>query len=231
MKPRIETKSVKHTFIPDEIAKLNIDFRQAFAGVKSVEAEFDSVKATYKAKITEASSRMVTLDATLSAGFEMRNEKCVLVFNIKESKKLYYLESDLEGKDVEKNGIPPGLDPVLIEPMTPADFQTELVEAESKFEFREEISLFTPANEDSGVLIVGRFGKLWYSALRVKIGTRIIVERLDSEQLASKKRFDAVKRGAKRFTDWLIENMGEEASKGFQNVLADVLIAHKEREE
>lgn len=30
IKPKIETKSIKHTFTPEEIAKLNVDFGQAF---------------------------------------------------------------------------------------------------------------------------------------------------------------------------------------------------------
>jgi hypothetical protein len=119
----------------------------------------------------------------------------------------------------------------LSEVMTPADFQAELIEAEAKFELREEIPLFTPANDDNGTLIVGRFGKKWYAALRVKIGTRILGERLDSEQPASKERFDAVKRGCKRFNDWLNANLGADGAKGFQNGIADVLAKNKERDE
>ena len=115
--------------------------------------------------------------------------------------------------------------------MTPADFQAELIEAEAKFELREEIPLFTPANDDNGTLIVGRFGKKWYAALRVKIGTRIVGERLDSEQPASKERFDAVKRGCKRFNDWLTANLGADGARGFQNGIADVLAKHREHDE
>ena len=222
-KPKIETKSVKHTFTPDEITGLNGDFRRSYDSLKAVEAEFDSVRATYKSKITEAESRMATLSATLNAGFEMRQEKCVVVFCPKESKKYYFLGEvavELEPENA-----------VLVEPMTPADFQAELIEAEAKFELREEIPLFTPANDDNGTLIVGRFGKKWYAALRVKIGTRILGERLDSEQPASKERFDAVKRGCRRFSDWLTDNLGAEAAMGFQNGIADVLAKHKERDE
>ena len=222
-KPKIETKSVKHTFTPDEITGLNGDFRRSYDSLKAVEAEFDSVRATYKSKITEAESRMATLSATLNAGFEMRQEKCVVVFCPKESKKYYFLGEvavELEPENA-----------VLVEPMTPADFQAELIEAEAKFELREEIPLFTPANDDNGTLIVGRFGKRWYAALRVKIGTRIVGERLDSEQPASKERFDAVKRGCKRFNDWLTANLGNEEMKGFQNGIADVLAKNKERDE
>jgi hypothetical protein len=61
IKPKIETKSIKHTFTPEEVLQLNGDFRRSYDSLKSVEAEFDSVKATYKAKTTEAESRMETL--------------------------------------------------------------------------------------------------------------------------------------------------------------------------
>jgi hypothetical protein len=222
-KPKIETKSVKHTFTPEEIMQLNGDFRRSYDSLKSVEAEFDSVKATYKAKTTEAESRMETLSATLNAGFEMRQEKCRVVLTPKESKKYYFLEASPEDSE-----------PVLIEPMTPADFQAELIEAEGKFELREEIPLFAALGEnssDNGTLIIGRLNKLWYAALRVNIGTRILGERLDSEQPANKKRFDAVKRGCKRFDEWVTENLGKDEAKGFQNGIADVLEKHKEREE
>ena len=234
IKPKIETKSIKHTFSPEEIMRLNGEFRRSYDSLKSVEAEFDSVKATYKAKTTEAESRMETLSATLNAGFEMRPEKCVVVFYPKDSKKYYFLEKFIA--EIWKGEIPADKEVLAIncclsEAMTPADFQAELIEAESKFELREEIPLFTPANNDNGTLIVGRFGKRWYAALRVSIGTRILGERLDSEQPASKERFDAVKRGCKRFNDWLTANLGNEEMKGFQNGIADVLAKHKERDE
>jgi hypothetical protein len=228
-KPKIETKSIKHTFTPEEIAKLNVDFGQAFDALGAAEADFEAIKAVHKSKITGAETTMTTLRCTINAGFEMRPEKCRVLFAPKESKKFYYLESAFQ---VDQDGEPTDFnEPVLVEPMTPADFQAELIEAEAKFELREEIPLFTPANDDNGALIVGRFGKKWYAALRVKIGTRILGERLDSEQPASKERFDAVKRGCKRFNDWLNANLGADGAKGFQNSIADVLAKHKEREE
>ena len=234
IKPKIETKSIKHTFTPEEIAKLNVDFGQAFDALGAAEADFEAIKAVHKSKITGAETTMTTLHCTINAGFEMRPEKCVVILRPKESKK-YFVMADFVTV-VWNDKIPTALDEIekaaaVCEPMTPADFQVELIEAESKFELREEIPLFTPANDDNGTLIVGRFGKKWYAALRVKIGTRILGERLDSEQPASKERFDAVKRGCKRFNDWLTANLGNEEMKGFQNGIADVLAKHKERDE
>ena len=220
MKPRIETKSVKHTFTVDEVNQLNVDFRQSYSNLKAVESEFDNVKAVWKSKTTEAESRMETLSATLQAGFEMRQERCRVVLDPKQSKKFYYLETS-----------PEDAEPVLTEAMTEADFQTELLEAESKFDAREDIELFTPVNGDSGVMTVGRLDKKWFAALKVKIGTRIISERLDSEQTCSKKRGVMVERCLNRLNTWLKENLGHDEAKGFRNALNLVLAAHAEREE
>lgn len=220
MKPRIETKSVKHTFTTDEVNQLNVDFRQSYSNLKAVESEFDNVKAVWKSKTTEAESRMETLSATLQAGFEMRQERCRVVLDPKQSKKFFYLETAAQDAD-----------PVLTEAMTEADFQTELLEAESKFDAREDIELFAPVNGDSGVMTVGRLDKKWFAALKVKIGTRIISERLDSEQTCSKKRSVMIERCLGRLNTWLKENLGHEEAKGFQNSLALVKAAHAEREE
>lgn len=234
-KLKIVKRAVKHTFTPPETATLNVDFRQAFANLKSVEAEFDSVKASYKAKTTEAESRMETLNATLQAGFEIRDQNCVLVMDFKAGKKFFYLDSLVNADWIETWGDDPvewpDTESVIAEPITDADRQQEMIEAEAKFEAREEIALFEPAADDSGVLIVGRLGSKWFSALRVKIGTREIKERLDSEQACSKKRPDQIKRACKRFGEWLEENLGHEEAKGFKNAVALVQAEHAEREE
>lgn len=220
MKPRIETKSVKHSFTVDEVNQLNVDFRQSYSNLKAVESEFDNVKAVWKSKVTEAESRMETLSATLQAGFEMRQERCRVVLDPKLSKKFFYLET-----------APEGADPVLCEPMTDDDFQAELLEAESKFDAKEDIEIFEPINGDSGVMTVGRLDGKWFAALKVKVGTRIISERLDSEQSCSKKRSVMIERCLARLKTWLKENLGHEEAKGFQNAINLTLAAHAEREE
>lgn len=225
-KHKIVKRSIKHTFTTEETAQLNTEFRQSFANLKSVEAEFDSVKASYKAKTTEAESRMETLNATLQAGFEFRDKSLVLVMDMKEGKKFFYLESDLVDGE-----LPRGAEPVITEAVTDADRQQELIEAEARFEAREDIELFSPAGDDNGILTVGRLDGKWFSALRVKIGTRVINERLDSEQPCSKKRCDQVKRATKRFGEWLKSNLGAEEAKGFQNAVNLAIVAHAEREE
>jgi len=150
-KYKVVKRSVKHVFTTEETAQLNTEFRQSFANLKSVEAEFDSVKASYKAKTTEAESRMETLNATLQAGFELREKPLVLILDVKAGKKSFYLESDLVD-----GALPETAEPVLVEAVTDADRQQELIEAEAKFEAKEDIALFSPAGDDSGILTVGR---------------------------------------------------------------------------
>jgi len=226
-------RSVKHTFTVEEVAVLNTDFRQAFANLKAVEAEFDKVKASYKAKTTEAESVMETLNATLQAGFEHRDEKCVVVLNAKASKKLFFLES-VAAKLNEASPDPldwPEEKAAIVEAMTTEDFQKELVEAESKFDLFKEIVIFPAAGNDSGVLAVGRLNGKWYSALRVTIGQRKIEERLDSEQTCSKKRSVQIERSLGRFLIWVEEQLGREAAKGFKNHVELVKTEQADREE
>jgi len=227
------TRSVKHTFKTEEIANLNTEFRQAFANLKAVEAEFDKVKASYKAKTTEAESIMETLNATLQAGFEYRDEKCVVVLNAKDSKKLFFLEL-IAAFLSEQSPDPldwPADKAAIVEAMTAEDFQKELVEAESKFELFKEITIFPAAGNDFGVLAVGRLGGKWFSALRVTIGGRKIEERLDSEQSCSKKRSVQIDRSLGRFLVWVEEQLGREAAKGFKNHVELVKADQAELEE
>ena len=219
-------RSVKHVFTADETAQLNVEFRQSFANLKAVQSDSQNVKSQLKAKETEAESRMETLAATLQAGFEFRDKSLVVVMDMKEGTKSFYLESDLVDGE-----LPPESKPVLVEPVTEKDRQQELIEAESKFEAKEDIALFAGTGDDSGVLTVGRLAGKWFSALRVKIGTRVISERLDGEQACSKKRADQINRSLKRFATWLEENLGREESKGFKNTIELVKSEHAEREE
>ncbi len=219
-KPKIEVKSVKHTFTVEETQALNVEFRQSFSNLKAVEAEFDNVKAVWKAKTTEAESRMETLNATLQAGFEMRQERCRVELDPKTGKKSYCLEA-----------APDDAEPIFVQDMTEADFQTELLEAESAFDAKEIIPLFSPTEKDSGLMTVGRLNGKWFSALNVKIGPREIKERLDSEQACSKKRADQIKRTCKRFIQWMDENLGRDEAQGFKNSVELVKAEHAEREE
>ena len=219
-------RSVKHTFTAEETAQLNVEFRQAFANLKAVQADAANVKSQLKAKETEAESRMETLNSTLQAGFEFQDTPLVIVMDFEEGKKFFYLESLLVDGELPKDA-----EPIITEPVTDADRQQELIEAEARFECKEDIALFTPAGADSAIMTVGRMDGKWFSALRVSIGTRIINERLDAEQPASKNRADQVKRTAKRFQEWLVENLGREESKGFVNSLELVKAEHAEREE
>lgn len=228
MKLKNMKRSVKHVFTPEETANLNVDFRQAYANLHAVNAEFDSVKSSYKAKVTEAESKMETLNATLQAGFEYREKEVVVVFDVKAGKKSFYLKSDYDEKAGAVNA---DAVPVIVENMTQDDYQTELIQAEADFAKRKEIEIFPPAGNDFGVLVVGEQGGKWFSALRVKIGGVEIKERLDSEQSCSKNRFTQIERSLGRFLDFVKENLGVEESKGFKNAVELVKSGEKEKAE
>lgn len=224
---KIETKSVKHTFSNEEEKQLGGDLARTIAAARGIEAEFDQVKASYKAKTSEAEARIDSLSTALMNGFEMRQLPCVVRYRPEDKLKDYYLES--EAKEHAKD-FPNGCTIVLTEAMTRDDFQADLLLAESKFDAREEIQLFQPTETDNGLLVVGRFAGKWFTALRVKIGKLELSERLDSEQRSFKQRADAIKLAVKRVKEWAKDNLRDHA-KGFDANFDAVIEAHKEREE
>jgi hypothetical protein len=150
----------------------------------------------------------------------MRNEKCVVVFRPKQREKDYYLEVEFGEKETKA--------PLMLtEPMTNEDYAIELFQAESIFDHRTEIEIFKPTADDNGKLIVGKFGKLWYQALRVKIGKLELNERLDSEQKGFKERADAVANAIKRAKEWTVKNLKDQA-RGFEDGFNAVIEANKE---
>lgn len=230
-KPLIVKKSVRHVFTPAEIAGLNVDFRQAFANLRSVEAEFDNVRASYKAKVTEAEARMATLDATLQAGCEQRDKECVVIFDVPNAKKHFhiaetYLVGNITGQPAENNPLP-----VLTENMTPADFEQDLLRAESAFDDKSVIPLWE-ADTDHGVIVVGKLAGKWFSAVRGNVGqSHKLDERLDSEQKCFKKRADAIEVAGKRAMDWLEKSLGKDAAKGFADGIASAVLKEVEKVE
>jgi hypothetical protein len=218
---RTEIKNVKHPFSMEERSELGSCLARAFGTLRTVEAEFDQIKASYKAKITEAESRIETISANISAGFEMRNKSCRVVLYPKIRKKHFYLE--------DADPITTG--PVLIEDMTADDFQEDLIQAERKFNYHEEIALFHPADGSKAVIVVGEWGGKWYAALRAQIGRFKLEERLDSEQPCYTKRFDGILRSGQRFMDWVLNSMGKETAKGFEESVAKAVEVHREREQ
>lgn len=227
--PKFETKHVKHTFSLDERNTIGGDLARAIATLRGTEAEFEQVKASYKAKVTENESRIESLSTSLMNGFEMRNKRCLVVFRPAEKKKDFFPLTDEEVKSPDVAIV--GREPVLTEDMTPGDFQTELVQAESAFECREEIDLFPPTETDKGLMVVGRLNGKWFSAVRVTVGKNAIEQRLDSEQRAYKQRFDAVNAAAKAAWGWLKDTLGKDNAKGFEDPIAKAVESHRERVE
>lgn len=222
---RIEIKNVKHDFTPQELMSLGGELARGISEHRGVEAEFDQVKATYKAKIAEKDAKIDSLSTALVNRFEMRNKRCVVVFRPKDRKKDFYVIISPEGTDVmmeEK--------PALTEDMTRDDYQQELIDAEAKFEKRVEIPLFNATDRDSGVMVIGMFNSRWYSALRITVGKHKIEERLNSEQKAFKLRSDAVNAAGKRALEWFETNLKVDA-KGFKDPVLAAIAAQIERAE
>ena len=219
-----ETKTIKHQFSHEEREQLGSDLAQAFGGLRGIESELDSIKASYKSKTAEAEAKIDRLSTDITNGFQMRETPCFVVYRPAQKEKDYYV-SELEAAFGGQSG-----SSVLTERMTADDFQQELIEAESKFDAREEIELFKPAEGDRGLLVVGRFGGKWFGALRVKIGKLELNERLDSEQPCTTSRPDAVKVAVKRVNDWAKTNLKDLAS-GFQESFKEVEKLHSERAE
>ena len=214
-------KSVKHIFTIPEIAQLNVDFRLADKTVHSIETEFDSIKASYKAKTTEAESRKETIGTALDAGFEMRIKECVVVFRPADRKKDFHLK-----EVVTEAGNTVGLVPILTEEMTKDDFEQDLLQAESAFESRTDLPLWSLDN-DSGKIVVGKLAGKWFSAVRGNIGNHRLEERLDSEQKCFKLREVAIETAGGRVVAWIETTLGKEVAKGFQLGIDKVLEAER----
>jgi len=189
-KLKIEVRNVKHTFTPDEKNNLGQRLAQAFGDLHNIEAEFDQVKADYKAKLTKQEADMQMVSTNIVNGFEMRNERCVVVYRPDAGEKDLYLETVVQGAEPTfADAIAAGLiDPVLKEKMTREDFQAELIEAESKFDKRKSVPLFPSVGDDYGELVTGSLGGKWFGAVRIRIAKHKLEERLDSEQKAFKVR-------------------------------------------
>lgn len=216
--PKIEVKYIKHTFSSEEKNTLGQSLARVFGERRGKEAEFDQVKAHFKSEIAEKDARIENLSTSLVNGFDMRNESCVVILAPEQKKKFFYLEAGFNPANL-------GQEPVLIEEMTPADFQQELLEAESKFEKRIEIPLFQATDRDYGNLAVGTFNGRWYSALRIRVGRHEITERLDTEQKGFKNRHDAVSRAGRLALEWFNEKLKADA-KGFEQPLLDAIAPH-----
>lgn len=228
-KYKVETRAIRHNFTPEEKQDLGYRLAQEFSNKVSILADFEAVKKDYKSKEATADAQIQQLHNSLINGFDIRATECFVVFRPRDKKKDFYLVADLKEKD-ERPFPYPEMRPVMTLDMDSGDFQQELIQAESKFDKREEIALFPAIEGNYGMLVVGAFAGKWFSALRIKIGKNVLDERLDSEQKAFKFREDAVKAAGKRGLKWFEDNLQEHA-KGFEEPIRKALEAQKGRVE
>lgn len=216
---RIVPRSVKHMFTQAENLDMNTRLLNALDSKDNTEMDFEAVKADHKTKLAAADALVGSLRSSLRTGFEMRVKDCRCVYRPKEKKKDFFLLNP-DGSNGEL---------VATEDMTGEDMQMELIQAEAKFERREEITLWDEGN-DKGIIVVGRLDGRWYCALRLRVGQCILQERLDSLQKSVKERFPAVKGGATRAVEWLESNLPKDA-QGFKEPILNAIEPHKERAE
>ena len=142
-KPKLktETKNISHKFTLEERDQLGLDLAQSFAKLRGIDAEFDQVKSSFKARITEMEARIDRLSTDRTNGFVMRDTPCFVAYNTKQKEKYYFLDEE-SAVSVQRlcnvggtKGCPPS-ECVLTEKMTANDFQQELIEAESKIAVR-----------------------------------------------------------------------------------------------
>ena len=219
-KGRIEVKFVRHDFSNEEKLKFGSQLGEAISKARAVETEFNTVKASFKLRGEEAKTQIDSLGTKLQAGFEMREARCRVVYDAKARRKFFFLED-----------APDDAAPVLDEPMTGDDFQQDLILAESGFELRDELPIFTPAGNDRGIIVVGRLNGRWFTALRIQVGSKSISERLDSEQPSTKERADAIRKAARRSKEWIVDNLGKDAFDGFKAGLESLVNENEEKAE
>lgn len=234
--PRIETKQVRHNFSESEVNELGRQLARTLGEARTIEAEFDQVKAGFKARETECAARIDLLQTGITNGFEMRTARCLVMLRPAEGKKDYYLADDKgEALGRKKSGALPN--PVLTEDMLPADFQQSLPmdtgeDYPAGFERVEKIQFFTSAAGDHGSLEVGRKDGQWVSALNLKVGNTGLLETLgDADAAPFTVRYECLKGAVKRALVWLEENLDSETASGFEEQLWRPVRAQSGREE
>lgn len=219
--PRIEVKKVNHKFTVEEFKALGQSLAEEYSHLTNIQLEGEQMKKALKAREAEAEARIGSLSTSIQNGWELREQRCRVAYDPKARKKRYYDEEDEEQKTV-----------LLEEQMCDDDFQQELLQAESRFDHREEIELFPMTDADYGRMVVGQLGKYWYAAVRARVGQVKLDERLDSEQpITAKERWGAITKAASRYQKWILETLGKDNLAGFEEPLEQALAPHKERVE
>ena len=210
-----ELKNVKHVFSRDEKEKISQDLVGELAKQSGLEAEAKQVKSSYTAKLDEASARIGAYTQQLQSGFEMRLMECRVEYRPKDKKKDFFRTDSGEL--------------VVTEDMTQEDFQINLLIEDAAFEAREEIELWK-AGSDSGKIVVGKAGARWTAAIRAKIGTNTLAERMTKESKSFKNRADALTAAVDRMLGWC-ESVSPGSRAGFEQKAKSIIEQQKERVE
>lgn len=214
-----EVRSVKRQFTDGERSMMGMELARAVGEISVIQAELETVKATFKARTTAQEGRIEELRLDMINGFKMESLKLQVIFDAKAGKKRFYREED----------DPAAVPFVLEEPMQGPDYVQELNYADKgRLDSLKSIELFKPAGADRGEIVIGTAGKRWYAAVRAKVGAHKIEERLDGLSPSTKHRFDSVRLAAERFQNWLVATFNKDTAKGFEEQLKRAVESQKE---
>jgi len=225
-KPEIEIKLIKHILTLEERDEIGGELAAAHSKLCEINGEFDQVKASYKAKVTEQESKIGRISSLRNAGYEMRNARCRVEYFPKEARKKYWLEfADAKA------------DPVLIEDMSAADVQAKLIPDAPALDATHELILWDSEADGKCLMIIGRMKQeapkkdQWFAALDLRIGGESLCEELMNGQPTATVRQDIIARAAKRCKTWLVKAVGKEAAQGFHAQIDAAVESQKERVE
>lgn len=137
---RKELRSVKHIFTPQERGFIGDELARQIAALRAIEAEFDEIKAGFKARTAAAEAQIQSHAHSLTSGYDFRNKLCYVFFDAPQRTRYAILESTIDQRGINPAVVTPiylrshDLPEVAIEPMEPLDFQTELPIGEAQAE-------------------------------------------------------------------------------------------------
>jgi hypothetical protein len=82
MAEKFSNESIKHTFSDEEKSEIAQRMAAAIATLKKTEDEFQAVKSEFKSKIDLAKSQINSDAVLLNNGYEFRNVKCIIKYDV-----------------------------------------------------------------------------------------------------------------------------------------------------
>ena len=128
IEPRKVTRSVKHVYNATERQALGDELAHQIGNMREIEAEFEHVKAGFKARSAAAEAMVNKCSTALTSGFEYRDKPCLMYLHPPTKKRYLYLEAGFQFEPGLLDINDPGHRDLahFVEDMQPQDFQQEL---------------------------------------------------------------------------------------------------------